>query len=401
MSAEGSSGGAGGGDGRKEKAPPCARCGNRHTGLCLPQCGVCGKVHKGKCRYANPVPFNGSLIAGQQPAQSELNARFQAQQIGQQIGHQMGYQQAYNEIQAIGMGPAMGPPMMVPTMVPAMVPMGPAMGGQFLSRMGSFGSPYPVQYGAFGGFGAVGNQGWGGQGLGNQMPGQFGQFQGGLAPPPMGRVIAASPYDNDQSVSSGHSGRASIRGAKGGSKQQSKQQSKANKEQRGPLAPASAGIEKPISRSAKERERKKRAQARALEAKKAAERKEGEEHERAGMSGPELLALMAEPEVANAGYPQTALANERQMEGNPLPNENDGAGIVRAQKLIDEAIGNPTGFQLPQDRERIGQMAQMLERFGQDRLEGLSEAAAVNGTSIIREAFEQDLYNEVLSDLPE
>ena len=40
------------------------------------------------------------VVAGQQPAQSDLNSRFQTQQVGQQTG----YQQAYNEIRSMGMG---------------------------------------------------------------------------------------------------------------------------------------------------------------------------------------------------------------------------------------------------------------------------------------------------------
>ena len=272
MSAQMSSGA--GGDGKKPEKEKCTKCGNRHQGPCLPSCRTCGKVHKGACRYANPVP---STVAVQEPSQNEMAARLQAQQAWQQLG----YQQAYHEMRSLGMGPMMGSAM-GPMMGPAMVPMmGPAMGGQFLSPMGGFNSPYAVPHGGYGSFGAMGNPGWAAR---NQIAGQSGQGQGGFPALPMGQVVA----DPDDGTSHGalvrHSARGAIRGTRGGRTQNGR--SKDKKEEKGPLAATNAGIEKPVSKSAKSRARK-RAKKIARDA-------------LAGPADPELLELQG-PQDTDAG----------------------------------------------------------------------------------------------------
>ena len=263
-----------GGDGKKPEKEKCTKCGNRHQGPCLPVCRTCGKVHKGVCRYANPVP---SVAAVQEPSPHEMAARYQAQQAGERLG----YQQAYNEMRSLGMGPMMGPAM-GPMMGPAMGPiMGPPMGGQLLSPMGGFVSPYAVPHGGFGSFGAMGNPGWATQAWVNQIPGQFGQGQGGFPALPMGQVVAAS----DDGTDHGASVRPSAWGARRGSQGRRTQSGRSNdkKEVRNPLAATDTGIVKPVSKSAKNRAKRK-AKKQAQEA-------------LAGPADPELLSLLAEQPV--------------------------------------------------------------------------------------------------------
>ncbi|CAD6584857.1 MAG: hypothetical protein ASARMPREDX12_001778 [Alectoria sarmentosa] len=79
------------------------------------------------------------------------------------------------------------------------------------------------------------------------------------------------------------------------------------------------------------------------------------------------------------------------LEDVALPLE-DTPFIIDAQSLIEEVNDIPSGFQFPQDWVRVEHMARLLEEFGQDLLLELSECAAINGTSIIWEAFQQDMH---------
>ena len=380
MSAQMSSGA--GGDGNKPEREKCTKCGNRHQGPCLPGCRTCGKVHKGVCRYANPVPSIGAV---QEPSQNEMAARYQAQQAGQRLG----YQQAYDEMRSLGMGPMMAPamglamgsmvgPAMGPMMGPAMGPMmGPAMGGQYLAPMGGFNSPYAVPhggFGSFGGFGAMGNPGWTASTWTSQIPGQFGQSQGGFPALPMGQVVEASDDGTTSGVSTRHSVRGARRGSRGGRTQSGRSN---DKEERGPLAATSAGIAKPVSRSAKSRAKRK--------AKKQAQ------DALAGAADPELLSLLAEPQATDAG-------DEVLEDAPPRAEDEEDLAVVDAASLIEQAMQNPKGFELPQDQARLERMAHVLEAFGQNRILGLSVSAEEHGTSIIMEAYEQDLFNEQVAE---
>ena len=359
MSAQMSSGA--GGDGKKPEKAKCANCGNRHQGPCLPSCPTCGKTHKGVRRYANPVP---SIAAIQEPSQNGMAARFQAQQAGQRLG----YQQAYNVIRSLGMGPMMGP-MMGPVMGPAIGPMmGPAMGGQFFSPMGGFDSPYAVPHGGFGSFGAMGNPGWAAQAWGNQMPGQFGQVQGGFPALPMGQVVAASDEGTSHGASVGHSARGSMRGSRGGRTQSGR--SKDKKEEKGPLGATNAGIEKPISKSAKQKARRK--------AKKQAQ------DALAGSANLELLNLLAEPQVTDAG--DIVLADAQ-----PQAEAEEDLAFVDADSVINQAMRNPVGLELPRDQAPVERIAILLEHFDQGRVLGLSESAATNSTFMIIEDWRSTL----------
>ena len=364
MSAQMSSGA--GGDGKKPDQEKCAKCGNRHQGPCLPTCRTCGKVHKGVCRYANPVPSIGAV---QEPSQNEMAARYQAQQAGQRLG----YQQAYNEIRSLGMGPMMGP--MAPMAPMAlMAPMGPMMG----PAMGGFDSPYAVPhggYGSFGGFGAMGNPGWAAQAWGNQIPAQFGQGQGGFPALPMGQVVAASDDGTSHGASVRHSARGARRGSRGGRTQSGRSK---DKEEKGPLAATNAGIVKPVSKNAKNRARRK--------AKKQAQ------DALPGPADPQLLNCLSEPQVTDAG---DMVLDDAQ----PLAEAEEDLAAVDADSLINQALQNPVGFELPRDQARLERMARLLEQFGQDRILGLSETAERNGTSIVKEAYEQDLYNEQIAEM--
>ena len=78
-------------------------------------------------------------------------------------------------------------------------------------------------------------------------------------------------------------------------------------------------------------------------------------------------------------------------------------GHINAWWLIEEAAaastgGGPTSFQLPQDQLRVECMAELLEQYGQNTSLGLSEAAAMHGTSILWEAFRQQLFSEQLAE---
>ena len=57
------------------------------------------------------------------------------------------------------------------------------------------------------------------------------------------------------------------------------------------------------------------------------------------------------------------------------------------------------GFEFPRDEARVLRMARLLEQFGQPRILSLSESAERNSTSIIGEAFDQDLYNEQIAEV--
>ena len=269
MSAQMSSGA--GGDGKKPEKEVCKMWQPPSRALLAKLPHVWQDPQGRVCRYANPVP---SMVAVQEPSQNEMAARYQAQQAGQRLG----YQQAYNEMRSLGMGPMMGP-----AMGPAM---GSAMGGQLFSPMGGFDSPYAVPhdgFGSFGGFGAMGNPGWAAQTWGNQIPAQYGQGQGGFPALPMGQVVAAS----DDGTSHGASIRHSTRGARRGSRGGRTQSGRSKEKEKGPLAATSAGIVKPVSKSAEGRARRK--------AKKQAQDALG------GPADPQLLNLLAEPQVTDAG----------------------------------------------------------------------------------------------------
>ena len=291
MSAQMSSGA--GGDGKKPEKKPCARCGNLHQGPCFPSCSTCGKVHKGVCRYVNTVP---SIAARGEPSQIGMTALYGAQQAGQQLG----YQQAYNEMRSLGMGPMMGP-----MMGPAIGPIGgPAMGGQFVSPMGGFGS-----------FGAMGNPGWAAPAWGNQIPGQFGQVQGGPPVLTMGQVFEASNDGTSRGASVRHSARGAARGSRGGRTQSGRP--KDRKEEKAPLAPTNAGIGKPVSKSAKYRARRKA--------------KKQVQDTLAGPIDPHLLSLLAEPKVTDAG---DMILDDVQ----PPTGVEEDPGDVDADSMIKQAM---------------------------------------------------------------
>ena len=371
------SGGAGGDDKKLNKASKCEKCGNRHKGACLPKCGICGKTHQGTCRYANPISTIGFGHAGREPSQAEMAARFDAQQVG--------YQQAYNEMRLSGMGPGTVP----------------GMGGQVFGPVGGFGSPYPGHYG---GFGILGNPGWVNQGWGNPVPVQFGQGYGGFPNPPMGQSTFGSFGNVSQPASNygGHKQGAAMwheiqkktRGPRDNRKPRSKEQHKDKKDEKGPLAVKDAGIEKPISKGAKQRAKKRASE----------KKKKEEEPEQDPLTGPadtELLGLFAEQKVELAGTSEAAPIQDEDM-GDLAPQQEDAGielGNIDAQSLIEEAIANPSGLQFPQDRVRVEYMAKLLEQFGQDRLLGLSESAAMNRTTIVWEAFQQDLYDAQISEM--
>ena len=350
MSAQGLSG-AEGGEKKSEKASPCERCGNRHQGPCLPQCGFCGKVHKGRCRYATPLPSTQSAPAAREPTQQEMAARYQAQEMGQWMGREMGqrqgYQQAYNEMRSFGMGPGMGP-----AMGQGMGPgMGPAMGGPFSSDMGGFGGPNRGPYGGFGNQG-WGSQGWGAQGWGSQMP----------PPPPMGQVLTPSGQGASRSAGRPGNGRKPFMGKKG---------------DKGLLAPGSAGVEKSTSRSAKQKARRKlKAQDKVANA------------ASSGPTDPGLLAQMA-------GEVQTAPANDADMADAAAAAGEAGIApvVVDAQSMIAQARANPAGFHFPEDLPRVEHLARSLERFGQDRLQQLFDVATRHNSSILYEAWREQLLN--------
>ena len=230
------SGGAGRNDRRHDNASKCDNCGNRHTGLCWPKCSTCGKVHKGQCRYAQSVPSNPTATASQ-PSPQEIAAYWQ--------DYQTGYQRAYSEMRPFhGVRPMTGP-----SMGPIMAP---SLGAQFPFPMGGFGNPYPVQYGGFGGIAAEGIRGWGTQ----MHPGQFGQPQGGLVTSPMGLTMAAPDDGTRQSSSGARPAPRSGREPRANGKQKGEAKDKRGKKD--PLAPKSAGMGKPISKSAKRRARRQR-----------------------------------------------------------------------------------------------------------------------------------------------
>lgn len=271
---------ASGSDDKKlNKASKCEKCGNRHEGACWPKCGTCGKIHRGACRYAQAIPTVNTGKAGREPSQAELTARLNAQQVG--------YQQAYNDIQSSILGPGMVS----------------GMCGQIFGPFGGFGSQYPGQYR---GFGALGNpgwvtQGWGTQGWGMQIPGQFGQGFGGFPTPPMGHGTVdlfgygGGPARNYAGNKQG------IGGPRDNRKPQSKEEHKDKKEEKSPLGAKSTGIEKPISKSAKQRARKRLIQ---KKKKKEDEEKEDEEkHAQDALTGPgdlELIRLLDESKTHRA-----------------------------------------------------------------------------------------------------
>ena len=299
--------------------------------------------------------------------------------------------------------------------------MGPAMAGPGFGPFGGFGMPHPGPYGGFGGFGGIGgpgwgNQGWGNQGWGNPIPGQFGQGYGGFPTPVMGQSTAVpfggvsrpagSAGDKKQGAVDWHEMQKKSRGSRGGRKpqnnQRSKDQKEEKKEEKGLLAAKPAGIEKSVSKSAKRRAKAK-AKAKARE----------EQFAQDALSGPadhHLLRVLTEAEDKVMGKARQVPAKDDITEDVAPPSEDaappagnfdkfeDDLANIDAQALIKEAVDNPTGLQFPRDRERVERTAKLLEKFGQDRLPGLSETAAENGNSIISEALRQDLFNEQLAD---
>ena len=243
MSAQASSG-VGGDDKKLNKASKCENCGNRHEGVCWPKCGTCGKAHRGACRYAQPVPIIDPGNAGQGPSRAGLTQGFNAQQFG--------YPQAYGG-------------------------MAPGMGSQGLGPFGNFGSPYTAQYGIFG---AVGNPGWGYQSWGDpswgmQIPGQFSQGYGRFPIPPMGQG-SVGPFGsiggpsgslggNQQGVAEWHEIQKKVGRPWGNRKPRSKEVPNGKREEKDPLAAKPAGIEKPISKSANQRAKKRTGQKKKVE----------------------------------------------------------------------------------------------------------------------------------------
>ena len=141
---------------------------------------------------------------------------------------------------------------------------------------------------------------------------------------------------NEQGAATEHEIQKKIRRRREKRKARSKGQSKDNKDD---LAAKDAGIEKPISRRAKEKAKKQ-----------ASEEKEKKREE-----------------------------------------EQIDFSIIDAQSLIEEATRIPSGFQFPRDQARVEAIANSLAIFGQDRLVGLSETATANSTSIVWEAFQEEL----------
>ena len=87
------------------------------------------------------------------------------------------------------------------------------------------------------------------------------------------------------------------------------------------------------------------------------------------------------------------------LEDVPPPAEaEENAGVVDAHSMINQAMQNPVGLELPRDQARIERMAHVLAQYGQDRILGLAESAQQNGTSIIEEALQEDLFNEMMAD---
>ena len=201
------------------------------------------------------------------------------------------------------------------------------MGGQFLSPIGDFDSPYAVPHG---GFGAIGNPGWAAQAWGNQMSGHFGQAQSGFPVLPMGQVVAASDEDTSHGASVGHSARGSTRGSRGGRTQSGRFKDK--KEEKGPLATTNAGIVKSFSKSAKNKARRK-AKMQAQDA-------------FAGPADPQLLNVLAEPHVTDAG---DIMLEDFQSQAEA---EEDLA-LVDADSVINQAMRNPVGLELSRDQARV------------------------------------------------
>lgn len=396
MSAQ-ASGSAGGDDKKLDKASRCEKCGNRHEGACWPKCCTCGKFHKGACRFSNPVPNIVPGNAGRQPSQVGLTAGFNAQQVG--------YQQPYNAIRSPGMEPGMVP----------------GVGGQIFGPVSGFGGPYSGEYGGYGGLSSPGwgyqswgNQGWGNQGWSNQIPGHFGQGYGNFPTPSMGPgtvgsfgnvSLPTSSYGgHKQGTAKWHEMQKQIRGPRDNRKPRSKEHSKDKKEEKGPLAVKDASIEKPISKSARQRANKRASQKKKEEEMK----KEEEEPAQDPLTGPadlELVSLWDESRFENAGNVENAetveaapLTDERMESVAPSPEDIViEVGNIDAQSLIDEVFETPSGFQFPQDQTRVGIMAGLLEQFGQERMLDLSESAAMNGTTIVWEAFQQDLFKEQIA----
>ena len=99
----------------------------------------------------------------------------------------------------------------------------------------------------------------------------------------MGQVVAASDDGASQGASARHSARGARRGSRGGRTPSGR----SNEEEKGPLAVTSAGIVKPVSKSAKGRARRKT--------------KKQAQDALAGPAGTQLLNLLAEPQATDTG----------------------------------------------------------------------------------------------------
>lgn len=369
---------------KPNQASQCDKCGNRHEGACLPQCGTCGKVHKGKCRYARPVPTIESLDAARESSQAQLTAQYNAQQFGQQVG----YQQAYKEMQSSAMGPGMVP----------------GMSGRGFGPVGGFGGPYVGQYPGFGGFG---NPGFGNPGWGTQISGQFGAPYRGFPTPNMGQGNVV-PGDNASRPTSNYAGKKQsaaewkeaqkkIGGPKDSRKPQDKEQSKGKKEQKDPLAPQKAGIEKSAPKKLGWWAKKRAAE----QAKKDEAKKEEDNFAQDTLSGPtdpELLAFMGESEAVVRNTTM-ASSNDEAMEDINRETEDPMEVPVRfkVRDLIEDVNHNPAGSEFPQDQQRVNRMAELLAHYGQEQIVDLSNTASMNHTSIIQEAFQQNFFLEQIA----
>ena len=378
---------------KPNKAPKCGKCGNYHIGECLPRCETCGNV-QGACRYAKPTPTTDTRNAGQWPSQGPLaRTGFAGQGPSQEeLAARYNAQEAYQQ----GMRNAAG------SMVLGMVS---SLGGNGFAPAGGFGGPFPGQFGGFGGpnpgqFGGFanpgwgnqgwGNQGWGNQGWGMQVPGQIGQGYGTFPTPNMGQ---SGLVGKKEGAAEGHEIQKRLGVARG---------KPHNKEQ----AVKSAGIAKPISESAKMRARKQASKKKKEEEKKKEEKKETEKEEEdekelekiLAQADPELLRRFTQPRessrnVQEASVVEAAPIKDEDMVDMPPPVEAEiDYSVIDAQSLIDEINASPTGFQLPQDQTR--EVANLSEQFGQDIMLSLSESAAMNGTSIVWEAVQQNVFQE-------
>ena len=97
----------------------------------------------------------------------------------------------------------------------------------------------------------------------------------------------------------------------------------------------------------------------------------------AGPVDPELLNLLAEPQIKDEG--DTVLDNVP-----PLAKDKADPAVVGANNMINQAMQNAVGFGFPRDQARLERTARLSERFGQGRILGrilgLSESAEKSGT---------------------